>query len=167
MPMDTERIEKIKYALTLRSAEVPEVLEELQAICGCVPQRSSMREDFEACGHYNLLPFWERMVAACPSAANLAREVWANYERHTAALKEGEDPSSPGVGEMAMNFAGALLRDLKAGRPRRTPDEVEAILSICQGCELWRSEENRCGQCGCWIRKKASWAQEHCPLGKW
>jgi hypothetical protein len=95
--MDTDRLEKIKYALTLRAAEVPEALEELQTLCGCVPERSSMREDFEACGHPNLLPFWERMVAAYPSAANLAREVWANYERHTVALKE-EEPSRPGVG---------------------------------------------------------------------
>lgn len=165
--MNPERLDKIKYALTLRAAEVPQVHEELSALCGCSPQRSSMREDFEACGHSRLLPFWERMVATYSGAADLAKEVWANYEQHVAELKESEQPSLPGVGEMAANFAGALLRDLKAGRPRRTPEEVEAILVVCRGCEFWRSEDQRCGRCGCWVRKKASWAQEHCPIGKW
>ena len=165
--MDSKKLNKIKYALTLRASEIPEIRDEMLSLCGCIPERASMREDFAACGHGNLLPFWERMIAQFPDAAALADEVWADYEQHLADLKKQEQPSLPGVGEMAANFGGAVLRDLKAGRPRRSTEAVEAILTICRGCEHWRSDDQRCGKCGCWIRKKASWAQEHCKLGKW
>ena len=160
--MDSEKLDKIKYALTLRASEIPEVATEMQSLCGCLPERATLREDFAACGHGNLLPFWERMVARFPDAAALAEEVWADYEKHLADLK-----ILPGLGEMALNFAGAVARDLKAGRPRRAPEEVESILTTCRGCEHWRADDQRCGKCGCWICKKASWAQEHCKLGKW
>ena len=160
--MDSEKLDKIKYALTLRAAQIPEVAVEMQSLCGCLPERATLREDFTACGHGNLLPFWERMVARFPDAAALAEEVWADYEKHLADLK-----ILPGLGEMALNFAGAVARDLKAGRPRRAPEEVESILTTCRGCEHWRADDQRCGKCGCWICKKASWAQEHCKLGKW
>ena len=160
--MDAEKLDKIKYALTLRASQIPEIREEMQTLCGCVPERASMREDFSACGHGNLLPFWERMIARFPDAAALAEEVLADYEKHLADLK-----ALPSVGEMALNFAGAVARDLKAGRPRRAPEGVEFILTICRDCEHWRSDDQRCGKCGCWIRKKASWAEEHCKLGKW
>ncbi len=160
--MESEKLDKIKYALTLRASQIPAVREEMRTLCGCLPEWATMREDFAACGHGNLLPFWERMVARFPDAAALADEVWTNYEKHLAELK-----ALPDIGEMALNFAGAVARDLKAGRPRRSPEQVESILTICRGCKHWRNEDQRCGKCGCWIRKKASWAQEHCKLGKW
>ncbi|XHR27602.1 MAG: hypothetical protein ACFUZC_16880 [Chthoniobacteraceae bacterium] len=160
--MDSEKLDNIKYALTLRASQIPGVREEVYSLCGCLPERTSMREDFAACGHGNLLPFWERMVARFPDAASLADQVWADYEKHLAELK-----TLPSLGEMAANFGGAVLRDLKAGRPRRSPEQVESILTICRECQYWRADDQRCGKCGCWIRKKASWAQEHCKLGKW
>lgn len=160
--MDSEKLDRIKYALTLRASQIPEVREEMQSLCGCLPERATMREDFAACGHGNLLPFWERMIERFPDAAALADEVWADYEQHIAELK-----TLPSLGEMAANFGGAVLRDLKAGRPRRSAEQVEAILTICRGCDHWRADDQRCGKCGCWIRKKASWTQEHCKLGKW
>ena len=160
--MDSGKLDKIKYALTLRATEIPEIRDEMQTLCGCQPERATIREDFAACGHGNLLPFWERMIERYPDAAMLADAVWADYEKHLADLK-----TLPSFGEMALNFTGAVARDLKAGRPRRSPEQVESILTICRGCEHWRTDEQRCGKCGCWIRKKASWAQEHCKLGKW
>ena len=160
--MDSDNLNKIKYALTLRASEIPEIRDEMLSLCGCIPERATMREDFAACGHGNLLSFWERMIAQFPDADALAGEVWADYEKHLADLN-----SLPSIGQMALNFAGAVARDLKAGRPRRSPEEVESILTICRGCEHWRNDDQRCGKCGCWIRKKASWAQEHCKLGKW
>jgi len=164
--MNSEKLDKIKYALTLRASQIPDVREKMRSLCGCLPERATMREDFAACGHGNLLSFWERMVALLPDATALADAVWADYERHIEELKK-QEPPLPTLGEMAANFGGAVLRDLKAGRPRRSPDQVEAILTICRECEHWRAEDQRCGKCGCWIRKKASWAQEHCKLGKW
>jgi len=160
--MDSEKLNKIKYALTLRASQMPEVRMEMISLCGCLPERTTMREDFSACGHGNLLAFWERMVSEFPDAAALAGEVWVDYEKHLVDLK-----SLPSVGQMALNFAGAVARDLKAGRSRRGPEQVESILTICRGCEHWRADDQRCGKCGCWIRKKASWSQEHCKLGKW
>jgi hypothetical protein len=63
--------------------------------------------------------------------------------------------------------AGARLAVAVAKRDkiRRSDDEREAALAICQGCEHWRGQT--CGLCGCVGRWKTWLETEHCPKGKW
>lgn len=48
---------------------------------------------------------------------------------------------------------------------KRTPEEREAALAICQACEKWRG--TTCGLCGCVGRWKTWLETESCPLGRW
>lgn len=45
----------------------------------------------------------------------------------------------------------------------------EERLSICKFCEFYKNELNEvsCGQCGCQLKEKISFAEESCPLKKW
>ena len=40
-------------------------------------------------------------------------------------------------------------------------------LSICYGCDKLDLINNQCTECWCFIRLKAQWLGESCPLGKW
>jgi hypothetical protein len=165
--MNPEDIDKIKYALTLRAGDIPALADEVAALCGCVPSRENMRAHFAQCGHDNLLPLWVRLIEQYPEATILAKEVWKNYQRHIDNLNKADDPNLPPLTTMAANLAGAIARDLKAGRPRRTAEQVDAIIGICKSCEKWRPTDRRCSLCGCYMQHKAAWATEHCKLNKW
>ena len=77
----------------------------------------------------------------------------------------------PSLVRKAGNFAKAVARDVKAGRPRRTDAEVEAILAICKSnrCGLYRTRDGVCTHkdCGCPVKRKAPYKMEECPAGFW
>lgn len=77
----------------------------------------------------------------------------------------------PGVVQRAANFAKAVVKDVAAGRPRRTPEQVSEIITICQSnqCGLYNPQQGWCEHfaCGCDLEKKAQWSEEHCPVGLW
>jgi hypothetical protein len=59
-----------------------------------------------------------------------------------------------------------------AGKPLRTPEEIERIFRICSGCPFFfanSSVSGSCSICGCQIKKrgklmnKAAWATTECP----
>jgi len=61
-----------------------------------------------------------------------------------------------------------------AGKPERSPEEVERIVAICEACDAYNHKTKQCGVCGCLCRKKGMarfnkprMATEHCPRGKW
>jgi uncharacterized paraquat-inducible protein A len=83
-----------------------------------------------------------------------------------AKVTRGE-PALPPLATQAANFAGAVVRDLKAGRPRRTEAEVEELMAICEACEFMRQSDRRCSKCGCRLKAKIPWGMEHCPVDKW
>jgi len=81
---------------------------------------------------------------------------------------ERPDPALPSILTMSANYVAAQTRDVLAGRPRRTPEEAEAIFAThCQPCEWLRASDQRCSKCGCPVRSKIPMLREHCPVGKW
>ena len=40
-------------------------------------------------------------------------------------------------------------------------------IHICQKCEFWDSDLNRCKKCGCFLLIKAALKITKCPLQKW
>tara|TARA_R100001198_G_C5132293_1_gene149990 strand:- start:65 stop:343 length:279 start_codon:yes stop_codon:yes gene_type:complete len=61
---------------------------------------------------------------------------------------------------------------MKAGRDiamkRFVPEKIkQERMEICQGCEHWSKESNRCRECGCQMRVKTSLTSSKCPLNKW
>ncbi len=45
-------------------------------------------------------------------------------------------------------------------------DVIDKRWAICQECEFL-TEKNRCRKCGCFMKKKITFAVVDCPIGKW
>ncbi len=71
----------------------------------------------------------------------------------------------PGIIEKATTFTGALFRHLTGGLEKTDAKRVELRLLECDVCPSRNGDA--CGECGCPVAKKAAWANEECPLGKW
>lgn len=91
--------------------------------------------------------------------------------------KIGESELPPDYPPMSMQmwtYKEALIRWAKAGRPKRTQEEVERIHStLCKPCEWYDAEQERCRGCGCKVTtgglaifNKLKMATEKCPKGK-
>lgn len=63
------------------------------------------------------------------------------------------------------NFAKASVKHAADGFTKVSEETYDKRTSICQSCPLLK--EGECGLCGCPIERKALWASEACPDGKW
>lgn len=86
--------------------------------------------------------------------------------------EEGNRPQEfPAPHRLAWNLATAVARHWATGARQLADDEKAARLAVCRGCDLVKlnaaGEPSRCTKCGCYMAKKAEWASEDCPLGKW
>lgn len=77
------------------------------------------------------------------------------------------ESKSPSIFQMAKNLTTAVVKDVVAGRPRRTQEETNKILDICKSCPDFLEDSKRCRLCGCFLPIKATWAKEKCPVNKW
>lgn len=72
--------------------------------------------------------------------------------------------------QMLRNFAKELWKSAKrtgSNLPVIVPiEESLARYAICTACPKL-TEEFRCTECGCFMKKKTHLAQSKCPLGKW
>ena len=89
--------------------------------------------------------------------------------------EEGRGPGQhhslrePGLLRKVLNFWWALCRFL-ANRRRQVRRAVyQERLAICRECPSLDGERMVCRekQCGCKVERKAWWASEDCPIGKW
>lgn len=72
---------------------------------------------------------------------------------------------SPGLWRKLAHFARALARHARRGFRRST--EAEKRLAICEACPLYHNGACLHRACGCKMKRKVAWEQEHCPLLKW
>lgn len=78
------------------------------------------------------------------------------------------EPTLPSNVQMVFNAAKAAAKQIAAGGAKRTPEESQNIISnFCTTCEFYRSSDNRCSKCGCFLALKTQLATEHCPISKW
>jgi hypothetical protein len=68
----------------------------------------------------------------------------------------------PGLVRKAMNFAGAVARHTLAGLPVVDDATYQARLETCGRCPRLDAEGS-CNLCGCPVRDKAMWGEQHCP----
>jgi hypothetical protein len=104
-------------------------------------------------------------------------EAGLDIEEFDRPLKvEGDSPPKyPPLSMQAWLYKEALIRWNKAGRPKRTQEEVAGILEThCKKCDWYDPEQLRCRGCGCKVTdsafailNKIKMATEHCPKEKW
>lgn len=79
--------------------------------------------------------------------------------------------SLPTSSQMARNLIQSLGRNIKsvaAGNGLRlTSEEANKRLSICNSCQFYIANQQRCGKCGCYMAVKTYLKAERCPIGKW
>ena len=77
-----------------------------------------------------------------------------------------EQPQYPSLIQQAKNlaqFTSDVVND-----PNKVDDAVyEQRLDVCKSCNFYDVEQNRCMQCGCWLKYKARFKEGHCPIEKW
>lgn len=74
-------------------------------------------------------------------------------------------PSLPPMTRMALNYAWALVKHAATGMRHVDGHEYHRRLEVCQACP--QRLDDRCTECGCYVKEKALWADQNCPLGKW
>lgn len=85
------------------------------------------------------------------------------------------EATSAGFTTKALSYMDAIKVWIQKGRPRRSPEEVEAIFNEhCSKCERFDAASKSCKSCGCAVAasghplaNKISMATEKCPLGRW
>jgi len=96
------------------------------------------------------------------------RAISQRYGQPTL-IKE-DPPQEPTVGQMAANFAGAMIGWIKAGFPVVSEDQFRARQAACNSCDDWdglaRLGLGKCRLCGC-TRWKPWLATSRCKAGKW
>jgi|TARA_A100001518_G_C1213584_1_gene56235 hypothetical protein len=73
----------------------------------------------------------------------------------------------PSKVEMAKNLTSATKEHVKSGLAHADTDLQKQRLEICQGCEFYIPQQDRCGKCGCYLKSKSTWKSSKCPIGKW
>jgi hypothetical protein len=65
------------------------------------------------------------------------------------------------------SFATAVTKHVLDGMSECTEKEFDARIEICKSCDQFDAASFRCNDCGCFLRTKAKWKTQSCPLGKW
>ena len=71
------------------------------------------------------------------------------------------------IREQIMSVVKGAVKQASEGFPVSTDEEKERRAEICSTCPSLIKDEYKCGECGCYLKYKISWATQDCPLGKW
>jgi len=85
--------------------------------------------------------------------------------------KAAQSVKMPSFPTMANNLGASVARNIQSvasGNQLRVDSDVASQrLSICNGCEFFNKDQQRCGKCGCYMSVKTYLKAEKCPVGKW
>lgn len=78
----------------------------------------------------------------------------------------------PSAAVMAGNFMLAAVGEgaaIMKGVPPVSEEEAARRFAICQVCQYFRTQDERCthSKCGCYVRRKTAWRAQKCPVGEW
>jgi hypothetical protein len=98
----------------------------------------------------------------------------SEFDQSTPAAKE-KATGYPPLSMQAWFYKEALIRWNKAGRPKRSDEEVKELLdNHCKTCSWFDVKKSRCKGCGCAVSEgsiaifnKLRMGSERCPQGKW
>ena len=71
----------------------------------------------------------------------------------------------PSVFKQAKNLVKSTYTHIASGA-QKVPEKIyKSRLEVCEGCD--KLSKGRCSACGCFVKTKAAWGSEECPIGKW
>lgn len=75
----------------------------------------------------------------------------------------------PGLPRRVLNFGLGVMRHVAGGLRRVDQATYDGRLAICANCPSCNLEHWICRErsCGCFLKRKAWWASQKCPLEKW
>lgn len=93
-------------------------------------------------------------------------------KKHKDSIKV---PEFPAIHLQLISWKEAIRKWREAGKPKRSDEEVKAILEThCKGCSWYDADKRRCKGCGCKVTdggvavfNKIRMATEHCPRDFW
>lgn len=68
---------------------------------------------------------------------------------------------------LAKNFGNSALNHLANGMKKVTDEIYNSRIEKCKTCEYYDESLHRCKNCGCFLKIKAYWDSEKCPIDKW
>jgi hypothetical protein len=81
-----------------------------------------------------------------------------------------EELKLPGMLDMAKNLmrdGAKIVNNAVSGNSTLVEDSVRDFrLSTCRACPRFTPEE-RCVECGCFMKVKTAFVTSQCPIGKW
>jgi hypothetical protein len=81
-----------------------------------------------------------------------------------------EELKLPGMLDMAKNLMRdgvTIINNAASGNSTLVEDSVRnSRLTICRSCPKFTPEE-RCVECGCFMKVKSAFVTSKCPIGKW
>ena len=84
---------------------------------------------------------------------------------HKMAMpKKHELPSRSQMARNALKAAGELFQK---GFKVASKEEQSERISICEQCEFFKKDQQRCVKCGCHLQWKTRMKSWSCPLKKW
>ena len=83
--------------------------------------------------------------------------------------EEKQYPSIPQQGKNLAKFVWDVMKEsLFNENTLLVSDEIyNERVEICKQCESYDEERNKCIECGCFLKQKARFALDSCPLKKW
>lgn len=82
-----------------------------------------------------------------------------------------EIEKEPSLAAKATTLTSSLAHWAAKGFKVVEPEQFQARLDICKGCEYWDSKAmfgtGKCRKCGCSTQAKLRLATSTCPVGKW
>jgi hypothetical protein len=128
-------------------------------------------------GEYNGKPTHLACEKLCDKRDESAKEIIQKPPTAPAPSRieiRGPEPvpiPMPPVSEQLINLKdtvkGVIQGKLKGQHTFASREEKEARLEVCNGCDLFNKERQRCSKCGCYMKAKSQFKASKCPLGKW
>jgi hypothetical protein len=136
--------------------------------CGVCPRREVISDTSAKCKGTGLLVTKRECKICLKELATYNLDPDEIAKHYNISTEEKEYPSVP---IQLNNYRLAVTRWIKAGRPKRTDEEINNIYeNHCKKCDWYDAKSSRCKGCGCRVVPKGlalvnklKMATEHCP----
>ncbi len=114
-------------------------------------------------------PHFYKLCQSRPDYFQLWEEGRGPGQNLDLLISDNKSSVEPGIIRKLFNFSRAVARHVATGRKNVSEEEYEQRLLVCQSCEKCDTTRMICKHktCGCFLRVKALWQSEKCPLEKW